>query len=144
MIYFDSSYIVRLYFKDAGFEAVRELAATATIVCAEHGRVEFVSALHRKRREGVLSPDRHSITIGEFVRESRVGAFRWLPLTPAVFARVENVFKALASTVPLRAADAMHLACAAQNGFTQVYSNNRVLLAAATLFALKGVDVLAG
>ena len=46
--YFDTSYIVRFYLNDAGFEQVRQLAARGHAgSAAGHGQVEVEVALHR-------------------------------------------------------------------------------------------------
>ena len=55
--YFDTSYLVRLYLQDAGYEQVRALAGSVTtLVSAWHAQTEVVAALHRTFREGRLQP----------------------------------------------------------------------------------------
>ena len=138
MIYLDTSYLVRLYFADPGWEAVRQLAATAPVACCLLGRAETVAALHRKRREKSLSADSYRVVVS---RECEDGAFHWLPLSGAVVERVERTFAKLDADVFLRAADALHLACASENGMEEIYSNDSHLLAAAPHFGLRGVNV---
>ena len=142
MIYLDSSYLVRLYFEDRGFEAVRELAATDTLACGQHGRAEIIAALHRKMREHSVTKPVYRIVLQQFLNESRAGAFTWLPLSQAVFERIEFVFASLPATTFLRATDAMHLSAAAENRFREIYSNDANLLSAAPHFGLRGVDVM--
>jgi predicted nucleic acid-binding protein len=142
MIYLDSSYLVRLYYKDLGFEAVRKLAATDTVACAQHGRAEVVAALHRKVREGSLSHNLYRIVLREFATEIRADAITWLPLSQSVFDRLHAAFAGLPATVFLRAADAMHLSAAAENGFREIYSNDANLLGAASHFGLRGLNLI--
>jgi len=78
----------------------------------------------------------------QFVEDIRRDAFRWLPLSPAVLDRVRAEFETLHRRNFLRASDALHLAIARENGFRQLYSNDKNLLAAASHFGLRGVDVL--
>ncbi len=142
MLYFDTSYLVRLYTKDAGWERVRTLAATDHIACCLHGWAEVVSAFHRKFREGTISRKDLGTLLTQFDHDGSAGAYRWLPLSPSVLARLTSAYATLPSTLALRAADAMHLACAAEAGFHTVHTNDVRLLNAAGHFGLKGTNVI--
>jgi predicted nucleic acid-binding protein len=142
MLYFDTSYIVRLHSRDAGWEAVRKLARTDNIACCIHGHAEAVAAFHRKLRENVITQKEFATVIAEFERDSDAGAFVWLPFSPAVVARAAKAFKVLPASIYLRAADALHLACAVENGFKEIFSNDTRLLDAASNFGLKGTNVI--
>jgi predicted nucleic acid-binding protein len=142
MIYFDTAYIARLYFEDTGWEGVRALAARAPIGCGVHGYAELVAVIHRKFREGVLSSVQYRQVLEQFILDCREHAYQWLPLSPAVNNRVMAVYETLPRKVFLRAADALHLACAAENGLLDVYSNDQRLLAGASHFGLRGIDII--
>ena len=49
----------------------------------------------------------------------------------------------LSTKVFLRAADAMHLSCAAENGFDEIFTNDRHMLAACAAFGLDGRNLMA-
>jgi len=142
MIYFDTSYLARLYLADAGWEKVRALARTDRIACALHGKAEAMAAFHRKLRERAFSAAAFAGLMKQFESDCAANAFEWLPLTPNVLARVSRSYATLPSTVHLRAADALHLACAADAGFKELYSNDAHFLSGAHFFGLKGVNVI--
>jgi predicted nucleic acid-binding protein len=142
MIYFDASYVARLYLEDPGWETVGELAARNPVTCCVHGHAEVIAAFHRKLREGVFSPVQYKQVLEQFEVDCGENAYRWLPLSPAVTVRLSKAFLSLPKTVFLRSADALHLACAAENSFKEVYSNDQRLLAAASHFGLRGLDVI--
>jgi hypothetical protein len=71
------------------------------------------------------------------------GAIQWLPIARDTLGKVAAVYAALPAVVFLRAADALHLATAAQHGFGSVCSNDGHLLAAAPHFGLAGRNVIA-
>jgi predicted nucleic acid-binding protein len=142
VIYLDSTCLVRLYFEDAGYKPVRHLAASDTIACAQHGRVEVISAFHRKLRERAISARLYEITLRQFVNEMRAGAFRWLPLSENVLERAELMYASLPAAIFLRAADALHLSTASENGFREIHSNDAKMLRAAPRFGLRGVNVI--
>lgn len=142
MLYLDTTYIVRLYTRDAGWEKVRSLSSTGEICCSSHGQAETVAAFHRKFREGAIDQSDLRQLIGEFERDCKGGAFAWLPVGPSVLERVVATYATLPNTSYLRAADAIHLSCAAENDCKEVYSNDSRLLAAANYFGVKGMNVI--
>jgi hypothetical protein len=142
VIYFDARYVVRLYLEDPGWQKVRSLAATDDVACCLLGRAETLSAFHRKFREGVISHRILRTVMEQFGLECDSGAFRWLALSPAVVAELHRFYRTLPKSVYLRAGVAAHLACAAENRFKEVYSNDQHLLAAASHFGLRGQDVI--
>jgi len=142
-LFFDTSYIVRLYLDDAGFTQVRQLAATAaTLVASWHGQAEVVAALHRAYRESRFTHERYLLALNQFELERGGEGFVWHALTAEVQTRLEQAFRTASATTFLRAADALHLACAAAYGHREVYSHDRQFLAAAPLFGLRGIDIL--
>jgi len=142
-LYFDTAYLCKLYWPESGSPEVAKCAARADVLaCGLHGRAEFLSIGHRKVREGVVTSRQLAALFEQFRADCAVGAIRLLPLTETTLDRVERIYLQAPASVFLRAADALHLACAAEHGFAEVYSNDRHLLAAAPLFGLRGVDVL--
>ncbi len=142
MIYLDTSYLARLYVGDAGWEKARALARTDRVACGLHGKAETMAAFHRKFREGVVSRAVLAGLLKQFESDCAANGFEWLPLTPKVLARVGQVYAALPSRVHLRAADALHLACAAEAGFKELYSNDTHLLGGAGFFGLKAINII--
>ena len=142
MIYFDTSYLVRLYYSDPGAESVRALAATDHVACAAQGQAEMIAAFHRKLREGAIRPVAYGALLRQMRAHDDLGAFRWLAQDQEIFARIADVYATLPATVFLRAADAVHLATAAESGFRIVYSNDVHLLNAAEHFGIEGRDVI--
>ena len=142
MIYFDTSYLVRLYYQDAGADVVRALAATDHVACAAHGQAEMMAAFHRKLREGAIRPAAYAALMGQVRAHIEAGAFRWLAQDSGIFLRIRDVYQKLPAAVFLRAADAIHLATAAESEFRIVYSNDAHLLAAAKHFGIEGRNVI--
>jgi predicted nucleic acid-binding protein len=142
-LYFDSNYLFRLYSTEAGSEAVQKVAGTThCIATAWHGRAELASTLLRKRRESALT-EQAILEIRYQIRDDREnGSIVFLDYSESITVRLETVLEQAPQDTFIRAADALHLACAAEHGFTEVYSNDRHFLLAAPLFGLEGLNVI--
>lgn len=106
-IFFDSSAFAKRYIEEDGSNQVDDLCQRAdtlelSIICIP----EVFSALNRRRREGVISGSDYSLIKNQFSTD--IGDAILLDLTHAVITRTI----ALLETYPLRAMDAIHVACA--------------------------------
>ena len=111
MRYFDTSYVARCYVEDAGWEAVRALAGEEPVACCSLGRVETAAALHRKLREGSLTPEDHAEVALQLRDDCEAGLWRWLPMGDALAAAAAEKLRTLPASVFIRGADAVHVVC---------------------------------
>lgn len=63
-------------------------------------------------------------------------------MTSELLEKARKAVLDIPGTVFLRSGDALHLACAEEHGFQDVYTNDRHMLNAARYFPLTGVNVL--
>ena len=140
--YFDTAFILKCYIPESGSEAVRRTAeGTEQLVTSELARAEFAAVMHRKRRERVTTKRETDAVLEQFDADCRARVWEFIPVSGAVLARVCDAFSRLPVSVALRSADAIHCATAAEIGLAEIHSNDRHLLAAASHFKLKAVDL---
>lgn len=145
MTYFDAAYIAKCYLNEPGAESVRKLAQGAQGLCSsEIGRLEFACAVQRHRREGHVTAREARQALADFKQDEQSGVWHWLPISSALIDQVWERVNRLPKGVFLRAGDAIHLGCACQHGFREIYTNDRHMLAGAPHFGLVGIDVLEG
>ncbi len=143
MTYLDSSYLVRLYLRQPGSTELETwIKGRSEWICSLHGRLEVVSALKRQQREGYIDNRGLRDALRQLDRDEDSTLLRWLPVTTELVAAACKQVAALPPTIFLRAADALHLACAADAGLKAIYSHDRHLLTAAPHFGLKGLDII--
>ena len=143
MIYFDTSYVAKCYLNETGSSAVRQLAQSqSSLACCEYGRIEVVSTFHRNLREGLLSKPQYDVVARQFESDDQSGVWTWLPLTADLCRKTAARIYALPHATFIRAGDALHLTSAVENGFAEIYSNDRHLQTSAALFGLETVNVI--
>lgn len=135
--------MAKCYLREPGSEVVRDQAKTAgSIACCEIGQVELAAVFHRHFREGRLSGRQYGVVVRQFEADLDQGLWIWLPSGPALQAAALRRYKNLPAKFFLRAADALHLACAEANGFSEIFTNDRHMLAAAAAFGIRGRNLL--
>jgi predicted nucleic acid-binding protein len=144
-MYLDTSILAKQYVREPGADDVREFLARIDqeASCSEFTRMEIAATFHRKLPEGEITQAQFDFLKVQFADDVSKGRIRWLPLNETIIDRVESLFLALPANIFLRTGDAIHLVTAADAGFKEIYSSDRHLLAAASLFELKGVNPLA-
>ena len=87
---------------------------------------------------------RHEVTaiLKNFEEDETKGVWHWFGVTSELLDTARKAVLDIPRTVFVRSGDALHLACAQEQGFQDVYTSDRHMLQAARYFQLTGVDVL--
>jgi predicted nucleic acid-binding protein len=140
--YLDSGYIAKFYVDEVDSASVRRLAeALGDVHCASFGRVEVATALHRKLREGALSETAFREVMAQFEDDCEHGLWTWIPVTRTILTATVAAVRRAPRTVFIRGGDAVHLGCARENGFTEIYTGDRHMVLAAPHFRITPVTV---
>jgi predicted nucleic acid-binding protein len=93
-------------------------------------------------RERHLTRREAATTLKEFEQDERDGVWQWFSLTSALLEKARQHVLGLPSSLVVRSGDALHLTCAEEHGFQEVYTNDRHMLQAARHFNVVGVNLL--
>ena len=132
MIYFDACYVAKFYLAEPDSANVIAFAQShAGAGCLLTGKAEVIAVFHRKFREGVVDVDGFHLLCDQFEADCTGGLWQWHPVDDALLRSCTQRFRSLSPTIFLRAADALHLTCASENGCTAIHTNDRHMIAAA-------------
>jgi hypothetical protein len=140
MIYFDVCYIAKFYLAEP--DSANVIAFTAgnpRVSCVLTGKAEVIAVFHRKFREGIVDVSGFHLLCDQFEADCAAGVWQWLPVDDTLLRMAGRCFRALPPTNFLRAADALHLTCAAEEGFADIHTSDRHVIAAAPAFGLRAV-----
>jgi len=141
-VYFDTSYIAKFYFNEPESRRVRKLVQAAdTVQSSLWALAEFHGVIHRRLREGSLSPtDAHELS-AYFYEHVQEGLWKLIPFHEALLRRTSALMIAAPPDIFIRTADAVHLTTAHEAGEREVWTNDRHMLASAAYFGLTGRSV---
>lgn len=141
-LYFDTAYLGKCYWNEPGGTLVRALARQAdglfsSAICI----AEMACLAHRKVREGPATPADAAIRRDLFLEDVDSGVITVVPVSDRLLRRVEAATRELPPSCYVRTFDALHLVTAADSGFTEIWTNDGHMLAAAPHFGLAGRSV---
>jgi predicted nucleic acid-binding protein len=141
-VYFDTSYVAKFYLQEPESKQVRELVFSADVATASFwGFVEFHAVLHRRLREGSLSPGEVRRAKERFESNIEQGLWNLVPVTEVLLRRTAARVASAPAGLLLRAGDAVHLMTAMEAGELEIWTSDRHMLAAAAYFGLTGRSV---
>jgi predicted nucleic acid-binding protein len=143
MIYFDTSDLLKCYLPEHGFALVRTVFDQhGSAACCSFGKLEFVSGLRRAGREGRLPQSAIVTALTILGLDEPAGRWVWFAITARLLETAQRTVQGLPPDVVIRAADALHLICARENGCQQLFTNDRHMLAAAPHFGVQATNVV--
>ena len=142
MIYFDACYIAKFYLAEPDSPNVIAFAkGKANVGCLLIGKAEVIAVFHRKLRENVVDVSGFHLLCDQFEADCASGLWQWPAVDDALLASSAQRFRRLSATTFLRAADGLHLTCAAKEGCTTIDTSDRHMIAAALAFGLQAVTL---
>jgi predicted nucleic acid-binding protein len=141
-MYVDSAYIAKFYLNEPDSPQVRNVIATASNLQSSAWAVPKITyTFHRKVREGKLDVTQYRELLQAFREHIEAGLWTFAPVTDRLLRKVIALMATLPPSIYVRSGDAAHLATAADLQETEIWSNDRHLLAAAPYFGLIGRSV---
>jgi predicted nucleic acid-binding protein len=141
-VYFDSAYLVKCYIQDKDSKKIVTLVQSVETVYSSALCIAEVScALHRAVREKIVTQAHSADLRRMFSEDLSSGIIQLIPVSNTILKSVETTTAGLPSSIFLRAGDAIHLASAQSAGFSEIWSNDRHMLLAASHFGIVGKSV---
>jgi predicted nucleic acid-binding protein len=141
-MYFDTSYIAKFYFNEPESPRVRALVRKADAIHSSlWALAEFHAVLHRRIREGTLSPSDARELALRFSEHIEDGLWNLIPVNEALLRKTSALMVSGPRDLFIRTADAVHLTTAHEVGERAVWTNDRHMLEAASYFGLRGQSV---
>ncbi len=130
--YLDSSAFAKRFIEESGSDGVESICAQASelglsVICVP----EIVSALNRRRREHTLTQGQYNVAKKRLLDDVRDADIIFL--TPTVIGTAIMILE----TSPIRAMDALHVACALEWGAELFASSDKQQLLAAKRAGMK-------
>jgi predicted nucleic acid-binding protein len=136
-MYLDSAYIAKYYVNEPDASAVRKLIAGASFLCSSSwALVEVSCVFHRHVREGSLTLAQGRELSDVFRGHVESDVWNLIPVSGSLLRRTATLIRGVPASVSLRAGDAIHVASALETGETELWTNDRHLLAAAAHFGI--------
>jgi predicted nucleic acid-binding protein len=140
-IYLDSSALAKLYVPEPESDTLEAfLRGRRDLMISELAITEVLSAVARRRREGMLTAKQAFEIRDAILADAESGSFHRLDMSPVVHREAERLLFHIDS-VPLRTLDALHVAVALLGSATHVATYDARMRAAALYAGLKAVDL---
>jgi predicted nucleic acid-binding protein len=135
-LYLDASALVKLYLPEPGSDALdAAIRGRTDLLISDLAITEIVSAISRRRREGMLPASSCARLHRKILANIEGGLYFKNDLTPEAHREAERLLLAI-DDIALCAADALHLALASLSGAAAIVTYDLRLAAAATRIGL--------
>ena len=138
-LYLDASALVKLYLSEPDSDALdAAIQGRSDLMVSDLAITEIVSAISRRRREGVLDGISCARLHRKILADIEGGLYFKNDLMPEMHREAERLLLAI-DDIALRAADALHLALASLAGAAAIVTYDQELAAAATRIGLNSL-----